>query len=213
MIKKTLSPILFLMLTPVFYIWSIHSSGTPIFLPQLQSRGYYNSRYGIAVVALAAFAAGAIVLALPTAYKKWAALLPLLSLAPWLLHPTPGNWICWKESQVNSVSRRAWTNAGTDFFRNHYSPGEGILTPSASGDLAGIFCRKGIPLRDTINVGNGPAWFANTRPDLVHQALWAVSQAGDPLANALSHDQSQVYSIASEIQVKGAPPLQIYRRK
>ncbi len=212
--KKTLAPMLFLLLTPVFYIWSIHSSGTPIFLPQLQSRGYYNSRYGIAVVALAAFAAGAVVLGLPARWKKFALVLPLFSVAPWLLPPSQENWICWKESQVNSVSRRAWTKAGVDFLRDHYRPGEGILTPSASGDIAGIFCRAGIPLRETINMGNGPAWLANTcRPDLIHQALWTVAQAGDPVAKALGANRSLVYGVTEGIQVKGAPELEIYRRK
>ena len=29
--------------------------------------------------------------------------------APWLIHPRPDAWITWKESQVNSEARRAWT--------------------------------------------------------------------------------------------------------
>ncbi len=86
--RRVLAPILFLLLTPLFYIWSIHSSGNPIFLPQLSSRGYYNSRYGIAVVVLAAFSAGAIVLALPARWKHFAYVLPLISIATWLMPPS-----------------------------------------------------------------------------------------------------------------------------
>ena len=212
--KKAIAPMLFLVLTPLFYIWSMHSSGgTPIFLPQLASRGYYNSRYGIAIVALAAFAAGAIVLALPMRWKRWSLVLPLISIAPWLLHLSPENWICWKESQVNSVARRAWTKAGAEFLLTHYRSGQGILTPSGSGDVAGIFCRARIPLRETIHVGNGPAWFANTvRPDLIHQQLWAVAQAGDAVSKAVTRGTLPAYALAVKIQVPEAPALRIYRR-
>ncbi|MGH9626350.1 MAG: hypothetical protein ACRD4G_18710, partial [Bryobacteraceae bacterium] len=37
----------FLLLTPAFYVWSMHSSGgTPIHVPQLWPHSYYNTRYG-----------------------------------------------------------------------------------------------------------------------------------------------------------------------
>lgn len=208
--KRVVAPCLFLVLTPCFYIWSIHSSGTPIFLPQLHSQGYYNSRYGIAVVVLAAFAAGAIVLAMPARWKKFAFVLPLFSLAPWIVKPSPENWICWKESQVNSVGRRAWTRAAAEFLRVHYHSGQGILTPSASGDITGVFCRAHIPLRETLDIGNGPEWWANTlRPDLVHQELWAVVQSGDRVAREIRRGD---YEITREIQTPGAPALEIWHR-
>lgn len=210
--KKVIAPLSFLCLTPAFYIWSIHSSGNPIYVPQLWPHGYYNTRYGIAVVVLAAFATGAVVLALSPKWKKFAAVLPLISIAPWLLHPSKDNWICWKESQQNSISRRAWTQAGAAFLAADYHPGQGILTPSASGDVAGIFCGARIPLRETINVGNGPTWFANTlRPDLVHQQLWAVTQAGDELSREILRSGSP-YHVVQEIDVKGAPLLLLLKR-
>ena len=213
--KRAAAAVLFLFLTPLFYIWSIHSSGgTPIHLPQLPPHGYYNSRYGIAVVALAAFATGAIVPALPAGSKRLALLLPLFSIAPWCLSPSQEAWICWKESQVNSVSRRAWTQAGADFLRDHYQRGEGILTPSGSGDVTGIFCRARIPLRETIHVGNGPIWLANiSRPDLIHQAVWAVAQSGDAVTQAAGHNSPPVYRVTEEIRTKDAPILEIYRRE
>ena len=212
-VRRAAVPILFLLLTPLFYIWSIHSSGNPIFVPQLEPHGYYNSRYGIALVTVCAFAAGAIVLALPQRAKIFGLLLPLIAIAPWVIHPDKEHWICWKESQVNSVARRGWTAAGTTYLDGRYRAGEGILTASASGDLAGIFCRAGIPLRETINVGNGPAWIANTAPpDQVHQALWAVAQAGDPVSQALAAFGRPAYRLIEQIQVTGAPPLEVYRR-
>ncbi len=206
-------PILFPLLTPAFYIWSIHSSKNPIFVPQLPPHGYYNTRYGIAVVGCAAFASGALVSMLLPKWRRLAYLMPLIAVLPWLLKPSKENWICWKESEVNSVSRRAWTDGGSDFVRANYRPGQGILTPSASGDVAGIFCRARIPLRETINIGNGPYWMANSaRPDLIHRQLWVVHQAGDPLSRTLANPGSP-YSLSKSIAVHDAPVLEILERE
>ncbi|MBV9085389.1 MAG: hypothetical protein JOZ62_22155, partial [Acidobacteriaceae bacterium] len=111
-IKRVFAPLGFLLLTPLFYIWSLHSSGNPIHVPQLWPYSYYNTRYGIALVIAAAFASGAIVSFLPVRFSKLALALPIMALIPWLARPGIGSSICWKESQVNSVARRAWTDAG-----------------------------------------------------------------------------------------------------
>ncbi len=212
LVKGAYRPVLFLLLTPVFYIWSIHSSKNPIFIPQLPPHGYYNSRYGIAVVVFAAFAAGAIVTYLPRRWKKFALALPVIAVLPWTLQPSQENWICWKESQVNSMSRRAWTKAAAAFLQTNYVAGQGILTPSASGDLAGIFCRLGIPLRETINIGNGPQWMANTvRPDLLHQALWLIDQQDDILARDMEKTRSPYWPV-EDMKVSGAPVVHILKR-
>lgn len=208
--KKLLLPTAFLLLTPLFYIWSMHSSASPIHVPQLWPFSYYNTRYGIAVVAAAAFSAGALALAIEARWGRMMLLIPLLSVLPWLLHPSQEYWICWKESQVNSVSRRAWTAQGAEFLNGHYHPGTGILT--SAGDVTGIFCKMGLPLRETLNIGNGPAWLAATsRPDLVHTECWAVTQAGDGLSKDLQRKNS-LYKVEKEIKVLGAPSLNVYGR-
>jgi hypothetical protein len=131
---------------------------------------------------------------------------------PWLVSPSPQNWICWKESEVNSIARRTWTKQAAEFLAAHYVAGQGILTPSASDDLAGIFCRARIPLRETINVGTEPAWMANTaRPDLIHQQAWAIYQQDDGVARALSKHRSP-YVLAKAIDVKGASEVAILHR-
>ena len=114
---------------------------------------------------------------------------------------------------MNSRSRLAWTKAGADFFASSRHPGEGILTTSGTGDIAGIFCRARIPLRKVLHIGNGPAWLATTsRPDLIHDELWAIAQAGDFLSNAMHRQRGPVYQLIEQIEVKGAPTLEIYRR-
>lgn len=208
--KRALIPILFLLLTPAFYVWSIHSSKLPVRVPQFWG-AYYNTRYGLAAVPLAAFAAGAIILALPRRAARYWFAIPLLAAIPWLIHPSQEHWICWKESQVNSVSRRFWTNAAADYLEANYHGGQGILAPS--GDVTGIFCRARIHLSETLNIGNGPAWFAATkRPDLFHPNLWAITQNEDRLDRALQRASIPVYVPTFEIASKSDPILKIERR-
>jgi hypothetical protein len=210
--RQALQPLLFLSLTPIFYIWSMHSSGgTPIHVPPLWPFTYYNSRYGIALTVLCAFAAGAIVLVLPARWKSLSILIPLVAVAPWLLSPSREHWICWKESQVNSVDRRAWTDAAVKFLEPNYQIGQGILT--STGDVTGIYRSAQIHLSETLNIGNGPIWsLATTRPDLYHPNVWAVVQAGDGLSTSLVR-YSAVYSPVESLSTsKFSPVLQILQR-
>jgi hypothetical protein len=210
-LRKTAFLILFLLLPAAFLVWSLHSSKVPIFVPTLWPHSYYNTRYGIPVAVVAAFSVGAIVPMLPAKSRRLGLLLPVVCLAFWAWHASPDDWVCWKESQVNSVSRRAWTQAGANFLRAHYRSGQGIL--AGGGDIPGIFCDAAIPFREGLNIGNGPAWLAATsRPDLIHRDLWAIAQAGDFLSKALHRGPRPVYRIVKVIHVKGAPDLEIYRR-
>jgi hypothetical protein len=129
------------------------------------------------------------------------------------MHPSRENWICWKESQVNSDSRRLWTQEAAGFFRAHYLQGEGILTMSGSGDMAGIFCGGRIPLAQALHEGNGPEWLAAaSRPDLFHPARWAIAQQGDLLSKELGRSRSPAYTLVNEIRTKDDPALEIFRR-
>ncbi len=207
--KRWWLPVAFLTLTPLFYVWSVHSSWTPIHLPWLWPHGYYNSRYGIAVVLLMAFVAGATVKVIPLRYRAIGFLVPLLAVFPWVVMPNPANWICWKESQVNSDSRRAWTAGAASFMERRYVRGDGILTEF--GDLAGIFCAASLPLDQALHEGNGPSWFANTMPSgIVRQTKWAIAQEGDKLALRLN--EGKAFHIVETINVAGAPRLLIYER-
>ncbi len=208
--KRIIFPIAFLSLTPVFYVWSVHSSETPIHVPSLWPNSYYNTRYGIAVLVLAAFACGALALVLPARAKLLGLAAPVLCASLWIAPASPENWIIWKESQVNSVSRRAWRNAAADFLKSNYRPGQGILT--GTGDLPGIYCQARVPFRETLNIGNGPDWLAATsRPDLIHRERWVVVQDGDFVWEALQR-RSSPYRLVWEFEVKGAPALEIYKR-
>ncbi len=198
--------VIFLSLTPLFYIWSIHSSQTPIHVPTLWPFSYYNTRYGIAVVVLAAFACGALATVLP---RRLALLVPLIAILPWCWKPSPDKLICWKESQVNSDDRRAWTAQAARFFQANYHTGDGILIEF--GDLTAILGKAGIPLKESLHEGNTVQWFANTMPNgVVRQMKWAIAQQGDKLSTRL--DEAKAFHLVEAITVKDAPNLLIYER-
>jgi hypothetical protein len=213
--KRRFVPVLLLSLTPCFYVWSLHSSGNPIHVPNLWPFTYYNTRYGLAFVPLCAFGAGALVAAFPKHARSVAGVLVALAVLPWVLHPSHQSWICWKESQYNSESRRFWTAQAARFLESSYRSGDGILF--LHGDVSGIFCRARIPLSETLNPGNGPAWLVNkTRPDLVRTCKWAIvlESNNDPLSQDIdkANRKRQVYEPMLELHTKNDPVLRVYRR-
>ena len=212
--KRIWWPLGFLVLPPVFYVWSMHSSGTPIFVPQLWPNGYYNTRYGLSALPLVALCSGAAVLIGRPKYRAIAAIaVVVVAVTPWIIDPHPEKWICWKESQVNSEGRRAWTWQAAQYLTAHHRAGAGIF--SQLGDLAGIYREAGIPLRDVLHEGNGPAWDAAiARPDLFLHEPWAVAQAGDKVARAIlkASRTGPHYERVETIIVKDAPVIEIYRR-
>ena len=208
---KRMRPAFFLFLTPAFYVWSIHSSKTPIHVPTLWPFSWYNTRYGIAVFAFAAFAAGALADALPARGKLLALAVPVLSIAPWITHPSPEHWICWKESQQNSISRRAWTETASRFLNANYRPGDGILMHF--GDIAGIFCKSGLPLRESFHEGTIPYFLpAVTATDVFHPMKWAIALHGDIVSVDLLSRHRSAYKLLLEIKTKDSPNLEIYQR-
>ena len=212
MAKRVFWPVLLLALPGVFYIWSMHSSGTPIFMPGMWPNSYYNTRYGVAVLPLLAVGAAAVVAWTPRLRPLVAFLVVAAGSAHWVLHPQPANWVTWEESRVNSDARREWTSRAAGYLAAHWRPGSGIIT--SFGDMAGIYRTAGIPFRETFTGDNGLPWLAAVRrPELFVWQEWAVAMAGDAVDSALSAEHSRgLYRLEESIEVKGAPAIHIYRR-
>ncbi len=218
--KRLFWPVLLFALPPVFYILSLHSGGTPIFVPSSWPFSYYNTRYALTALPLLAIAGGSLVLIAPRRWRPWIAGLIVIGAAtPWVMHRQPSQWIAWKESQVNSIERRAWIKASASALAGQYHSGEGIMT--SFGDLTGIFRDAGIPLRETLYEGDEPAAMAAlARPDLFLHEEWAVAFAGDPVASAIQRTSMQTgsnkagprYRLVQTVKVKGAPVIEIYKR-
>jgi hypothetical protein len=197
-----------------FFVLSMYSSGTPIYVPHLWPNTYYNTRYGMAALPLLAFSGAAIVSLIPERWRPSAVGIVLaLAVAPWVMHPGPESWITWKESEVNSVARRAWTAEAAEFLKENYRKGDGIIF--SFGDLTGVLREAGIPLRESLYDGNNPHFAAAiARPDLFLWEEWALAISGDPVATALLKlGRAGVrYQCVKIVQVKEAPAIEIYRR-
>jgi hypothetical protein len=192
----------------------MHSSNSPIFMPHLWPNSYYNTRYGVAALPLLAFGGAGLVALIPDRFRTiGSVLIVLIATVPWLAYPRPDAWITWKESQVNSVTRRAWTAEAASFFRANYRTGDGIIF--RFGDLTGVVRTAGIPMRELLHDGNNPQFDAALmRPDLFLREEWALTTSADPVATALLKlSRSGVhYELVKSIPAKGEPPIEIYRR-
>jgi hypothetical protein len=212
--RKAFWPVIFLALPGAFYLWNLHSGDSPIYLPDLWYGSYYNTRYGLAVLPVAAFAAASLTTWVTAQARGWAAVVIILAaIAPWLIHPSPVRWITWKESQVNSDDRRQWTRKAVDFLGSRYRPGDGIFT--SFGDLTGIYRTMGLPLHETLTWDNNPQWLVTMRrPDLFLWEQWAVCLAGDPVQRAIhrARRHGPYYELVDTIVVRDITAVEIYRR-
>jgi len=206
--RRAIWPLILLALPPLFYVWSIHSSGTPIFVPTLYPFSFYNTRYGLALLPLLAFGAAAV-----ARLSKSAALVVVAAaLIPFVLHPAEHS-VTWNEADVNSRMRREWTRQAADYLRGAAGPHETYFT--SFGDLTAIYRTLGVPLRDTLTGDNDVEWAgAVARPDLFLHEDWAVVTGGDEVQTVI--DKARLhgprYELDRRITVKGAPVIEIYRR-
>jgi hypothetical protein len=215
LLKRVFWPVIFAALAPAFYVWSMHSGGTPIFVPSLWPFSYYNTRYALAALPLVAIAGACLVLLVAERWRPWlAAAIVITAALPWAIRPQPGDWITWQESRINSLGRRAWTRAAASTLGASYHPGEGIVT--SFGELAGILREANIPLAQALYNGDEPDWTAATlRPDLFLHEEWGLAISGDPVATALQRASLKTgprYHLVQTVRVKGAPVIEIYKR-
>jgi hypothetical protein len=213
LVSRVVWPLFLLAVPSAFYVWAAHSSGNPIHVPELWPGTYYNTRYGLAALPLMAFATAGLVAILPERLRPAAAVaLVVAAISPWIIRPGPENWICWKESQVNSEARRKWTHEAAAYLKQNYRGG-GIFTNFS--DLTGIYREAGIPLRDTLYDGNSVYWDAPVaRPDLFLHEEWAVDFRGGKVDAAILkfNRDKPIYECVKMIEGPDFPAVMIYKR-
>ncbi len=206
--RRAFWPLFLLALPPAFYVLSIHSSGTPIYVPTLWPFSFYNTRYAMAFLPLIALGAAAL-----TRLHKYVAPAILVAVfAPLLLHPAQRS-VTWREAEQNSRVRRLWTSRATDYLRANARPGNTWFT--TFGDVSAIYRTLGIPFRQTLTGDNPIEWsLATTSPQLSLHEDWAVVNSGEEAQSTIDRIRltGPRYELEQRIMVKGARVLEIYRR-
>ena len=83
-------------------------------------------------------------------------------------------------------------------------------------DVVGIAREASIPLRDTIHEGNGVLLYAAmARPALFPFGKWAIGIAGDNVSSRVGawSRRGLYWDCVKIVEVKGAPAIEIYRRR
>lgn len=213
LIKRGWWAVLLLALTPAFYVLSLYSSGTPIFVPQLWPNSYYNTRYGLNLLPLACLGLAGLVALTPLKARAIAAVVLIATtVSPWVAYPRKENWICWRESQVNSEGRRAWTREAVEYLKPRYRPGAGIFM--SFGDPTGILREAGIPIRESLHEGDGPLWQAAVaRPDFFLWSEWVIAISDDRVSQAVNKLRRgpRRYQCVKICTAKNSPVIEIWR--
>lgn len=195
----------FVVAGPFFYIWSLYSTGQPIFVPTLWPNSYYNTRYALSILPFLGLGIAQV--------ASWNLVLRgvvlAVGIAPWILNPSPEAWVTWKESEINSRARRPWVEQAGQYLREHYRSGTGIMT--SSGDVMAVYRAAGIPFEEVLFDANNPQFVATLRfPKIFLKEKWLVAQEGDAV-DAMA--RSMGYRLVRRIAVRGATPLLMYETR
>ncbi|HXE62393.1 MAG TPA: hypothetical protein VN519_02580 [Bryobacteraceae bacterium] len=200
--------VLLVTLPPVFYVWSIHSSSTPIFVPTLWPHSFYNTRYAMALLPFVAIGVAAV-----ARFGRIPAVLAVvIAFTPVFLHPRDHS-ITWQESDVNSRDRRAWVADAANYLRHAMGPHETFIT--SFSDMTAVYRILGIPLRNTLT-GDNDVEFVMTmaRPEIFLHTDWALVTGGDPIQTMIDRARRDgpKFELKHRVIVKGEPALEIYKR-
>jgi len=211
--KRQWAVVLLLGFVPVFYVTSLYSSGTPIHVPNLWPNSWYNTRYGLGALPVAALGVAALAAMMHERLRGvWSALLVAACLSPWVFYPRMDNWLCWKEAQVNGNGRRTWTHAASEYLQPRYRTGDGILM--SFGDQTGILRESGIRIAESLHDGDGPMFQAAVaRPDLFVWEDWVICLENDRLSKAMAKMQRgpRRYERVRTFTAPYSPVVEIWR--
>ena len=200
-----------LVAAPAFTVWGMYSGGgVEIFIPPLWPHSYYNTRYGLGLLLFAAFGASALVASVPKFRGTAALIVGIIAVGPWFAYLRADNWIVWKEAQVNSFERRAWTHQMAGVLAPAFYHGDRILY--SFGDLTGILREAQVPLRAGLQSGNELEWLRTiARPDLFLDQDW-VLDFEDGKAALAARKRGGYTAIARISREHNAPAVLLLRR-
>jgi hypothetical protein len=189
--RRQFWPLAMLVLPGVFYIWSIHSGGTPVFVRELEPHTWYNTRYALAVLPFVAVA---------TAALPRSVLIVVAGIAAMLLTLSP------KVPVLAEASH--WNLDGIGPELPAYRSGQGIIFRFDT--LAGVLRAANIPFREGLYQDNLPQWKeALADPKVFQREEWALAIEGDEVDQAVKR-QGNAYRLMQTIQ-KGDKAILVYR--
>jgi hypothetical protein len=209
LLRRSVWPVILTALLPAFYLWSIHSSSTPIFVPTLWPHSFYNTRYAMALLPMVAVGTGA----LARFGRIPAAVAVLIAFTPVLLQFNEHS-ITWQESDVNSRARREWNRQTADWLRGAMGPNETVLTTTS--DVTATYRLIGLPLHRTLTGDDDLEYLmALANPQVFLHTDWAVVLSGSDAQSMLDRARryGPKYELRHIIMVKGEPALEIYKRE
>lgn len=182
-----------LLATPgLFDLWSIHSGGAPFYVRELQPYTWFNARFALELLPLAAFA----IAALPKPAVIVTAAATVVSL--WISFDVP----VFEESQI--IEHVAIPELAG------YRAGSGIVFRFDT--LAWVFRRSRISFREGLYQDNLPQWNeALANPQVFQREEWAIAEQGDEVDRAVQR-QGDAYKLVNTLPVKGKPAILVYRR-
>jgi len=198
-----------------FYAYSVAYGSVPIFIPFWWPHSWYNTRYGMEMLpAFAiglAFCAQAVLFFVEQFKTRWlrpAAVL-LVLLAVW------NNWkvtaekpLTYIEGIKNVEARRPLEQRIPPVLRALLTTRPGSLVLMRTSTYPNLVAFTGIPLRQTINEGDGPLWTAALDAPAQRAAI-VVAFDGDDIAQAVAAHPQGLRAIG-RYEAKGQPTATIY---
>jgi len=217
-VNRHLWPFVLLMVPIPFYMFSIAYGGVPIFLPEWWPFSYYNLRYGVQLIPMAAVSLALATylllnLARNTSAKVAGIVIPILFVAASYTSVWRAQPVTYREAAVNSRSRIALeTELASTLVR---LPHDSTLLMYL-GDHVGALERAGIPFRRVINEGNHRPWRKPSDPaglweralaDPQRYADYVIAMDNDPVATAVNRRD-----LASMVRIRttGQPAATVY---
>ena len=210
---KHMLPALLLWVPLPFYAYSVAYGSVPIFIPLWWPHSYYNTRYGMEMLAtfalflafFVAWAASFLKQRWPDAasYMPWVVIVLLLANAAALARETP---LVMREAIANSRTRIPF-EAGYSRALEALPPDSVIL--AYISEHPGAYQRAAIPLKHTINESDYYEW----TPALQHPATsadYVITTDGDRVAQAVA-EHPQGLTLLNVVCSTGQPCVRIYR--
>ncbi len=204
-LRRSAWPLTMLALPGAFYVWSIHSGGTPVFVPELPPFTLYNTRYALTLLPFASIASSVIAVLLS---RRQTILAATILGVIFYLRPITSLPTVWAEASYLNRSRE--TTLAGEYLAAYYRPGSGIIFRFS--ELSGVFRSAHIPLREGLYQDNLPQWNeALASPQVFQHEEWALAEEGDEVDQAVQR-QGSAYQLVDKFDVKGKPAILIYRR-